>query len=467
MKIRREGLLVPERTTPPVDLDLFETFQAAHLDKTAAYTEMSVTGERKEKALVELARGENVDLTIQDSDPARLQERLQALRAWKHNLLQDKSLDPELKQAYRWKVNENIANIHMLEASHSGDMARFRRWNEFIYGKPNEAVYRAALDWVAHDAELLLEKPDQKPAIAEAAQTVLSLLESERGDRELLVPDAAIFDAVRRDQLQPGGYFDLLLDGADIPREGKITKEIGNVALRHIITNNLKSDYGLRPSKTGDWSVNHADGYIEYPENYSLVPARFIGLPVGHETGQHYLEKINGLQADVRLIGSGLDRTEWGNESTAIVREMSQYETFADFAKTVRWRDILRREICIGYGHGIGAEQPRSSQQIMSFMSAIDRMYQSKLTPNDADATDAKTFDKTSKLLIRTLRGVDGSQGGVYLKDKVYLEGHVATWQTLAAKGPQALDDSTLGKYDINNSRHIVFLQNKGILPRI
>ena len=462
MKIQREGLLVPESLTPPVDLELFESLQAARLDKTATYTQLSITGERKEAALVALRNGEDVDLTASHLDEETLRERLLALRGWKKDLLANDAIDPDLKQVYRWRVNEDIANVHLLEASRKGDMPRFRRWNEFIYDKPDEIVYRAALDWVANDAEQLLAKPDQKPAIIEAAQNVLSLIGNDRGYRELLIPEDEVFQEIREDQMQSGGYFEMLLDGVELPSEGKITKELGNAALQHIIVYNLKSDYGLRPSKTGDWSVNHAERFVEHPENYSLPLERFIGLPAGHEIGQHYLEYVNGMRADVRLLSRGLDRTEHGNESTALVREMALYKTFADFAKTVRWREIIRREVGIGFGYGVGDDEPRTTNEIYAFMNAIDTMYQAKLTPDDAEATAEKAHAKTGKYIIRTLRG-----GSVYLKDKVYPEGHETTWRTLAEKGPSALEDSTLGKYDINNSRHIQFLQNRGIVSKV
>lgn len=465
MNNRAESLIVSKCQTPSIDENLFDSFQAAHLDRTATYTELSVTGERKSQAIEAFQRGEDVDLSAHQLSDERLQERLYALREWKEQLLSDNSIDADIKQIYRWRVNEDIAKLHILEASRSGDMRHFRRWNEFVYGKPDEDIYRASLDWVAHDAEVLLQKQNQDPAISQAAQTVLNLLEGERGYRELLIPEDEVFQQVRAHQFAPGGYFDQLLDGVDIPKDKKITPEIGNPILQHIITNNLKSDYGLRPSSSGSWSVNHAEKVVEYPENYSLSYERFVGLAAGHEIGQHYAEKVNGFLSVLQLLSSGLDRTEHGNEGTAMVREMSMYETFADFAKTPRWREIIRRGIGVGYGHGVGGIEPHTSQQTYALMNAIDTMYQTKLTPKDAEATAAKAHRKTGIFMVRTNRGVDGEQGGAFLKDKVYPEGHVKTWLTLATLGVKALDASLLGKYDINNPRHIKFLQDRGILP--
>jgi hypothetical protein len=71
---------------------------------------------------------------------------------------------------------------------------------------------------------------------------------------------------------------------------------------------------------------------------------------------------------------------------------------------------------------------------------------------------------KTDTLLLRVLKGTDGN-GGAYLKDIVYLQGHVANWLTAASSGPDAISDGDLGKFDINNARHNDALRAVGLLP--
>ena len=92
-------------------------------------------------------------------------------------------------------------------------------------------------------------------------------------------------------------------------------------------------------------------------------------------------------------------------------------------------------------------------------MNLIDTMYQSKLTPENPEVTKQKAQAKTDTLMIRTRRG------GNYFKDKLYLEGHVAVWLTAALRGPQVISEGDLGKFDITNPRHIMFLQARGLLP--
>lgn len=461
---QREGLLLTETPEKPKDLDIFESFETAHLDATEVYRQMSLSGSEKEHAARDMQAGKDVRFLPETfTDSVSLDDRIVALKAWKQDLLVNDELDDDIKQAYRWRVNEDIANLFMLKASRDGDMNAFRRWNKFIYGEPDETIYRAALDWVSHDAEKLVASSD-KPLVVDAAQKVLAYTEGRRGYRELLAPDTETFEAVREDHLREGGYYALLLDGAIIPKDGKVTNEVGDAALRHILRNNLQSDYELADSDSG-WGVVHSKLQVERPKEYNMPVKRFIGLGAGHEIGRHLLEKMNGLRGPLRLASAGLDRTEWGNEGRAIVSEIVPYESFDEFGKLVRWRDILRRDIAIGYAWGIDGDTPRTSKEVYTFMNSIDTMYQSKLTPDSADDTTTKAAKKTSDLLVRVLRGVDGAQGGAYLKDKVYLEGHVATWMTAALKGPGAISDGDLGKFDINNPRHITLLQNYGLLP--
>jgi len=466
MQHQREGLLLPEATQTPDDLHVYEAFKAAHLDTTEVYRQMSLEGEQKQRALVALRAGEDADFSVPESpDEVPLDSRIAVLKDWKRELIADPSIDPDIKQAYRWKVNEDIANLYMLQASREGNMSAFRRWNKYIYGEPDEMIYRGALDWVAADAEQIIASSDKSFAI-ESAQKVLALLEGQRGYRELLAPDEETFAAVREDHLREGGYYALLLDGVTLPHDGKITNEVGDAALRHVLRNNLQSDYEIVDAPGAAWSVVHSRSEVERPKTYNMPAKRFVGLGVGHEIGRHLLERVNGLRGPVRLAAGGLDRTEKGNEGRAIVSEIVPYESFDEFGKLVRWRDILRRDIAIGYAWGIGQDEPRTSKETYAFMNAIDTMYQAKLTGQDASETQDKAHKKTGDLLARVLRGVDGAKGGAYLKDKVYLEGHVATWLTAAQKGAQSISEGDLGKFDINNPRHIALLQNKGLLPK-
>ena len=459
----RDGLLLPEKETPAVDELLNTSFQEAHLGAQEIYKDLSISDpERKSQITQALKSGESVSLAATHLDIEFLDKRLKTLKEWKRNLIADESVDSEVKQLYRWRVNEDIANIYILAASYTGNEKAYKKWNEFIYGKPNEDIYRAALDWVGNDAEKIISDKSASEFAKQAAQDVLDKLDGKRGDRNVLIPDSEVYEKVREDHFGELGYYALLLAGIDVPNDGKINNETGDPILRHVIRNNLKSNYGLADASGATWGVAHSTESIERPSKYDMPWRRFVGLGLGHEIGSHLLEKENAERGPLMLAASGLDRYEQGNEGRGVVREEIMYSTFNEFGKQLRWRDIMRRHISISYGYGLEGGQ-KSPAEVYDFMHTIDTMYAAKTSEN-LDEAKEKATSKTESLVTRSLRGV-GENGGAYLKDKTYLEGHVAVWTVAAKRGVKAISEGDLGKFDINNPRHISALQKLGLLP--
>jgi hypothetical protein len=460
MKYERDGLLLPPRTEPQIDEELYSSLKVVQGDEKAIYEQLYLSSERKIEAAEALHSGTNPSFLAESVDEEALLAKQAALRQWKQELLLRKDLDPDVQQLYRWKVNEHIANTNMLIASSKGDMDNFHRWNKFIYGTPDEDIYRGALDWVAHDAEVLINKPDQNQPTIDAAQRVLEMLANERGYREILSPDAEIFEKVRSDHMRPMGYYGLLMEGITMP-EGKINQEIGDPIV-HAVLENIGSQKTVQNAAGATWSV--AENAVLRPATYSLPAVRFQGLALGHEVGTHELERTNGGRGPLALLAEGLDRYESGNEGRAVVREEVVYKNFDEFGKIVRWRDILRRHIAISYASGVGEDSPRSSSETYEFMNTIDAMYQTKLKPTEPVLAFEAAQKKTDDLITRVLKGTDGT-GGAYLKDKVYLEGHVSNWLQAATHGAEVISSGDLGKYDIANDRHIMSLQKFNLLP--
>ena len=448
-----------------MDNELFTRLEAALGDNQEVYEMLILDKDTQKDAATALRRGENATLTPDHIDIEVVQQRREQLRNFKRELLQDETIDPDIKKIYRWKVNEEIATTHMLLAAQAGDMNSFRRWNEFIYGEPNVDIYRAGLDWVAADAEATVALEDSEEYVREAAQKVLDMIGDSRGDRTLLSPDEKTFEDLKEDHYKPNiGYYALLLEGVDIPSP-KVPKEQGDAILQKVVGDNLESDYGITDASGASWSVSHSTRQVNRPATYNMITKRFVGLALGHEIGSHLLEHVNGARSPLRLAGTGLDRYEAGNEGRAVMREQLPYDTFAEFNKIVRWRDIIRRHIAIGFASGIDSDNgSRSSSELYEFMYAIDHMYQARLKSTNEETAQEKASEKASQLVLRVLRGTNG-EGGVYLKDKTYLEGNVACWAYAAHEGVSKINDGDLGKFDITNPRHIGILQKVGVLP--
>ena len=460
MKYERDGLLLPPRDEPQIDHELFASLKATLGEGGAIYEQLNVSDERKAGVAEAWHDGQDASLTIDAVNTDDLLMKQAALRQWKRELLDRTDVDPDVKQLYRWKVNEHIANVNMLVASSNDDMVGFRRWNEFIYGKPDEDIYRGAIDWIAHDAEVLIGTPDQNQATIDAAQNVLNMLSEKRGYRELLSSDEETFETVRDNHMRPMGFYALVLADVVLPT-GKVSREVGDPILKQAIAN-IGSKKGIRDAKGTTWSV--AGDAVLRPSEYNMPVKRFVGLGLGHEVASHELERTNGARGPLAIVAGGLDRYELGNEGRAVVREEVVYETFDEFGKIVRWRDILRRHIAISYASGVGEDSPRTSSEVYNFVNTIDMMYQTKLKPTEPGLAFSAAEKNTTNLLTRVLKGTDG-KGGAYLKDKVYLEGHVSNWLQAARRGPGAITEGDLGKFDIANDRHIMALQKFGLLP--
>lgn len=460
MNHKRDGLLLPERDAPQIDETLDAKLAKSLGMSRETYSDLEVEAVKKLQIVDAWHNGRDHELLADHQDVGPFLDRKERLEMLRIELHDDQSIDVDLKDAYVRKIDEEIAKAVMVIASSTGDMELFREANESVYGKPDEDVYRAALDWIVHDAERLLETHSDRPTVVAAAQRVINLLGEQRGYREILAPEERVFEAVRQDHMRPMGYYGLLLSGVTVP-EGKISNEVGDPILQTVLKN-IGSNYAISDADGASWSVAHSEEAVKRPGVYNMPRNRFIGLGAGHEIGSHLLERLNGERSPLKILVRGMDRYELGNEGRAVIREQVPYETFDEFGKLVRWRDILRRHIAISYATGVGEDSSHSSSEVYQLINTIDTMYQTKLTPDDLDAATQKAQQKTDTLLLRVLKGTDGTSGA-FLKDIVYLEGNIASWVT-AAESPEAISDGDMGKHDINNPNHVRLLRKVGVL---
>lgn len=445
-----------------LDQETFEVYDQLRHGQKDYYELLALPKGRKDEARLALYGGEDAALHAEHQDESHLSDRISFMRGWKDSLLESE-LNPDVKQLYRWRINEDIANIYMVQASRRGDMRNFARWNTYIYGPPNAETYGAAVDWIASDARDIANGLSDERA-ERVAREVIEALPSIAGDKSLLVPDAETFAAVREDHFQENGFFDQLLAGVEKPQGERITRETGEPILEHILKHNLGDAYELGRAAGGAWSVNHQQSLLKQPDSYSMPWERFIGLPVGHEAATHIGERMNAKIGQLGLMVWGLDRFEQGAEGRALIREQVPYETFAEFAAQPRWRFILERKIAISYGIGLEEDNPHGSAEVYELIRKIEYMYQLANSPTgDEDATAKLAQTRSSDLALRVLKGTDG-MGGAYRKDEVYLDGNVRAWQAAKERGAYVVTEGDKGKYDIANDRHVDYLQRLSVL---
>jgi len=110
------------------------SFQAyEYLDEEKADRE-----EQKRQFLAEEI--ENPTLDYPNLNPEDLDKKEQALLVLKKDVLATE-FNPTVMQAYRWRLNEKIAEVRLLKAVANHEMRRFKRYGEFVYGKPNPEIF--------------------------------------------------------------------------------------------------------------------------------------------------------------------------------------------------------------------------------------------------------------------------------------------------------------------------------------
>jgi hypothetical protein len=399
------------------------------------------------------------DLRPRNLNIDSLEDRIGTLKGVKSEILNDPKTTPEIKQIYRWKVNEEIANLKMLVAATSGNSRSFDRWNKFIYGEINPEIFASVCTWYRN---LALESlSSERPEIKESAYKVLELVPGVYNNPDILSPDETTFKKIKEQQYKSHGFLTLLLAGVELDA-GEIVKPAkGNVMLRRMLDNIGAQNSAIVDSKGSSWSASHNPSQVARPVKYSIPAERFIGL-TAHEAS-HLVEAIEGATQPVELLKEGLDRNESGNEGRALIREQVIYSDFDKFTKLVRWQDIMRRYTAIGLATGVSGDK-LDFPHVYEIINSMDRLMERSKNKDTAIA-DSKADNRTWNLLNRVLKGTDG-KGGAYYKDKVYLEGNIACWNVLK-KSPNLMEVGDLGKFDITNPRHIQLLIDAGILPNL
>ncbi len=366
-----------------------------------------------------------------------------------------------IQEAYQSRIQELAANIDMVLAAGERDADSFLKASTFVYGRPDTAIFGASCAWIRAEALKLSEK---RPDLATLCDEVLKLVPDVQGDIGLLFPDDEVFNAVKRMHFAPGGYISRLLGDLDLAPDVYITREIGDSIIKKAITN-VGSTFELVDSANGLWAYLASQGKVVRPPNFVLSHQAFTGI-VAHEVGSHLLELENGRKSRLQLLQFGMDRFEMGNEGRAFVREQIMYDRFDDYVDQLLWHPTkasweyrVAIHLMISLVSGLNGRS-YGFAELYKIVSALFRFWTAK---RGGEIDDDMIQNGAWSMTVRALKGTDG-RGGAYLKDIVYLEGHVRCWQ-VARERPEMILVGDIGKFDISNARHIMILERLGILP--
>ncbi len=338
--------------------------------------------------------------------------------------------------------------IRMLHASESGDMRKFKKYSEFVYGKPSEDIFGYTVNSIRSEATLNLASDDE--TIQAAARELLEILPSELPHHEIsLIPNDEAIASMRQATLESAGDLIELPEGTTF--DASSIKTTFDSALE-----TLKADgwqVVIDTSSKSGISVDQEKQQVKIPEGRTLTPNKLQTLIV-HEIGTHVKRRVTGERSKLKLLGLGLDRYETGEEGVATAREQAMSGKVDDFAG-------LDGHLAIGLAYGLDGT-PRNFREVYEVLKKYYKL--TSLVGKEAKETvEDKSSDKAWNRCVRTFRGSDSkTKGACFTKDIVYREGNIGTWNVIR-NNPQEMARFDVGKYDPSNPRHIWILETLGI----
>lgn len=413
------------------------------------------------------------------------------------------------KLAYKWRLNEKIAELRLMKAIDAGDMVAFARYNAFIYGVPSERVFSYSLKQVENTVAQTTD-PEQLAVGKELldllprADTIKIPDESQRH----IVPwnivikqqfgtvtppeEPTVVEARKRIWESMGVLSDLLkhIHAENKDYEAEQIKSLFDEAL-----NLLKADgWNVQittDSRTGI-SVQQENKVVKIPSTRKVSSAKLAGL-IAHEIGIHVGRRASGERSQLQLLALGLDRYEGGEEGvTRQAEKIIEGEPITEFSGLEPYLAIALTKSCglenqpkdfrqvyeVLYRHfyfqklpplqkklAIIAEKKTKlaeltvSEENMPSITALQQAISelTKVDPTEAMIKDAQ--DAAWNRTVRTFRGTDCKTPGVcFTKDMIYREGQIGTWD-ITKQDPDQMVTFSVGKFDPNDPRHLWVLQ--------
>lgn len=422
-----------------------------------------------------------------DSDEARLLDL-------KRQVLEEEN-NPTVKQAYRWRINERIAELRMFRATLDGDMHRFSRYNDFIYGKPSLETYSLTVSEIRKRLEKIFKQEPKldsakKIGIEEEARKALEevgwqeysnevVRTAEELDGLLPLPEKSTEFPTRpsRETVRTvQEIVDRELEGLGLTKEDREHGAVLLVGGIELSADDPKTPYSSAWIKTlfetalknlgaFDWEVvlrdditaiNVSQGkmVVEVPDG-KMMGSEDVLKKLSHEVLRHVGRRVHGEKSRLSLLGLGLDRYIKGEEGVTKVTEHAVGGKFKTFGAP---------EVPLGIALAEGIDgEPRDFREVFNILEKIFILKQVGSKPYKEFFLD-EAREKAWRHCVRIFRGTDCKTPGAALsKDLVYREGSIAVWGVVNRDTDEVYKFS-IGKYDPANSRHIWILSQLGIL---
>ncbi len=457
MRERETGYVPPYSAKEVMDTDWYDRFE--EIGSFEAYTYFDIKKEEHPDAFVRFEEQKKKFIAGEIGNPKLEYPKLDAnaLALWEKKLLELKNdvinleENEVVRQAYRWKINEKLVETRMLQMAEKGDARLFKRYNEFVNGKPDIEIFNYVVGLVQKKIERA--RAHEKEEVR-ALATELDSIFGHITPKHFELPDAASIATAKEATLKE--VHDLVTLSVDYAPDKKI--ESTEIAILF--------GEALEKLRADDWSVVRVEGSrtaihvsqenkkVEIPTSRSVVKKELEGL-VAHEVGTHIARRKNGERTQLKLLGLGLDRYLKGEEGVATLREQSVKEKVDAFVG-------LEGYLSIGLAYGLDGVK-RDFRGVYSVLEKYHTLSEVLLKDKSVVDVQKEAQTKAWARTMRTFRGTDGKTPGVcYTKDLVYHEGNMAMWDVVK-QNPAEMDRFSIGKYDPSNERHLWVMSQLGI----
>lgn len=441
------------------DKNWYKLFEAYGSFQAYEYFDGNAVLRTKEKD--EFLRGEqeNPTLDYPKLDSKKISEKEDGLLRLKQTILEHEP-NETVRQLYRWRINEKLAENRLCRAAAEGNMKKFNRYSKFVYGKPSPEIFSYTVSEIRKKFAPFLESENQ--TVRDAAK---NLIESLPKTPEQPFPKKPSRETIQFASEQTRREF------SDIARVDTAESELGTELIREYLEHTLElldaEGWYVEISKTSKSgvSVNQEEKKVSIPENRKMTVSALKELLV-HEIGTHVSRRVNGERSRLLLLGLGLDRYEGAEEGIATMREQT-------LAENPKMNDFsgLDGHFAISLASGIDGH-PRDFRGVFSILEKYFYFQNiiSQLKKNgkiDTDLAQKKARDSAWNRCVRTFRGTNCAiPGTCFTKDIIYREGNIAIWDVISKDGNEMMRFN-IGKYDPSNERHSKSLVKLGILSQL
>lgn len=402
------------------------------LDTDYLTGEKKYRAEQKQKFIA--GEIENPDLDYPELDNFDFIGKENGLLELKKDILQSEP-NETIKQLYRWKINEKLANLRMLNAAREGNDKKFYKYSCFIYGKPDQEIYGYTLSKIK---QIIDEKIfDSDLATSVAAKRL----------------NAELFEALieNETQIDTRGYgFSKI---KSLKEDAEYSTEEIKKAFEDALNSYQVSGWKVIIDTEGRFkniNVNQENKEIRIPEGRTEKETKLKAL-LEHEVGTHAKRRDSGEKTSLKLLGLGLDRYLKGEEGIARYREQKILGT-VDFAG-------LDYHLAISLAVGMDGKR-RNFREVFELLKDF-YFIRSKNKNKEAAQESAKGYAWDD--CIRIFRGTTcKTPGSCFTRDIVYREGNIGIWNVIK-NNPAEEKRFSIGKYDPSNPRHIWILEQLGI----